>query len=92
MEDIPVKSFHTLSSPIYVLNARLQNYGGAGSPKWKPRSRIGVYIGHSPFHAGSVALVWNPTTGRGSPQYHVVFDNDFSTVPYIGSGTIPLNL
>ena len=91
VEDIPVKSFHTLFCPVYVLDARLQNAGGAGPPKWEPRSRIGVYLGHSPFHAGSVALVWNPTTGRVSPQFHVVFDDDFSTVPYMEAGTIPPN-
>ena len=46
---------------------------------------------HSPFHAGNVALVWNPTTGRVSPQYHVVFDDDFTTVPYMEAGTLPPN-
>ncbi|KAL7524874.1 hypothetical protein ACHAXR_002639, partial [Thalassiosira sp. AJA248-18] len=91
VEDIPVKSFHTLFCPIYVLDARLQSAGGAGPPKWEPRSRIGVYLGHSPFHAGSVALVWNPTTGRVSPQFHVVFDDDFSTVSYMEAGTLPPN-
>ena len=91
MEYIAVKSFHTLFSPIYVLDDRLQNYGGSGPPKWEPRSHIGVYLGHSPFHAGIVALVWNPTTGLVSPQYHLVFDNEFSTVPYMEAGTIPSN-
>ena len=91
VEEIPVKSFHTLFCPTYVLDARLQSAGGAGPPKWEPRSRIGVYLGHSPFHAGSVALVWNSTTGRVSPQYHVVFDDDFSTVPYMEAGTLPPN-
>lgn len=91
VEDLPVKSFHTLFCPVYVLDARLQSAGGAGPPKWEPRSRIGVYLGHSPFHAGSVALVWNPTTGRVSPQFHVVFDDDFSTVTYMEAGTIPPN-
>ena len=91
LDDIPVKIFHTLFCPIYVLDSRLQNAGGAGPPKWEPRSRIGVYLGHSPFHAGSVALVLNPTTGRVSPQYHVVFDDDFTTVPYMEAGTIPPN-
>ena len=38
-----------------------------------------------------MALVWNPTTGRVSPQYHVVFDDDFTTVPYMESGTLPPN-
>ena len=73
MEYIPVKSFHTLSSPIYMLYARLQNAGGTGPTKWEPLSRIGVYIGHSPFLAGRVVRVCNHITGRGSPQYHVVF-------------------
>ena len=81
IEDIPVKSYHTLFCPVYVLDARLQSAGGAGPPKWEPRLRIRVYLGHSPFHAGNVALVWNPTTVRESPQYHVVFDDNFSTVP-----------
>ena len=44
-----------------------------------------------PFHAGSVALVWSPTTGRVISQYHVVFDDDFTTVSYIEAGTIPPN-
>ena len=48
-------------------------------------------MGHSPFHAGNVTLVWNPTTGRVSPQYHVVFDDDFTTVPYMEAGTLPPN-
>ena len=91
VEDIPVKSFHTLFSPIYVLDNRLQNSGGAGTPKWEMRSRIGLYLGHSPFYAGSVALVWNPTACRISPQYHVVFDDELSTMPYMEAGTIPTN-
>ena len=91
MQEIPVKSYHTLFCPTYLLDARLQSAGGAGPPKWEPRSRIGVYLGHSPFHAVSVALVCNPTTGRVSPQYHVVFDNDFTTVPYMEAGTLPPN-
>ena len=91
VEDLPVKSYHTLFCPVYVLDARLQTAGGPGPPKWEPRSRIGVYLGHSPFHAGSVALVWNPTTGYVSPQYHVVFDDDFTMVPYMAAGTVPPN-
>ena len=91
IEDIPVKSYHTLFFLTYVLDARLQNSGGAGPPKWEPRSLIGVYLGHSPFHASNVALVWNLTTGRVSPQYHVVFDDDFTTATYMEAGTLPPN-
>ena len=91
IEYIPVKYYHTLFCQNYVLDAHLQSSGGPGTPKWEPRSRIGVYLGHSPFHAGNVALVWNPITGRLSPQYHVVFDNDFTTVTYMEAGTLPPN-
>ena len=74
-----------------MLSTRLQNARGVGPPKWEPRSHIGIYLRLLPFHAGSVALVWNPTTGRVSPQYHVVFDEKFKTAPYMEAGTILLN-
>ena len=48
---------------------------------------MGVYLGHSPFHVGSLDLVSNNRTGHVSPQYHVVFDNTFSTVEHTGKGT-----
>ena len=75
VENIPVKTFHTLFCPVCVLDSRSQSAGGPGPPKWEPRSCIGAYLGHSPFHAGSVALVFNPKTGRVSPHM------DAGTVP-----------
>ena len=91
LERIPIKNFHTLFCPIYVLDHCLQSAGGPGPPKRELRSRIGVYLGHSPFHAGSVALVFNPKTARVSPQYHVFFDDDFTTVPYMDQGEVSPN-
>ena len=38
-----------------------------------------------------MALVWNITTGRVIPQYHVVFDNNFTSVPYTEASTLPPN-
>ena len=38
-----------------------------------------------------MALVWNPTTGRLRPQYRVVFDDNFTTAPYMEAGTLPPN-
>jgi hypothetical protein len=75
--------------PCYVLDSRLHNVGSIELPKWERRSNICVYLGHSLFHAGSVALVYNPPAGHVSSQYHVVFDDDFTTVPYMEAGTIP---
>ncbi len=57
---IPIKNFHTTFCPICVLDHWLQSAGGPSPPKWKLCSRMGVYLGHLPFHAGSVALVFNP--------------------------------
>ena len=42
-------------------------------------------MGFSPHHASIVPLVLNTTTGSISPQYHVVFDDDFSTIVSVGS-------
>ena len=39
-----------------------------------------MYLGPSPNHARSVALVLNPRTGHVSPQFHIKFDNFFKTV------------
>ena len=76
----------TFGCPVYVLDFKLQS-PGISPPKWEPRSRLGIYLGKSPFHAGSVALVLNPKTGHVSPQYHLVFDDDFTTIPYLNSNT-----
>jgi hypothetical protein len=81
---------HTWGCPVFILDASLQS-SSLGAPKWEPRSRLGIYLGHSPFHAGSVALVLNPATGHVSPQYHVVFDDDFTTVASIRNGVVPEN-
>ncbi len=88
---IPVKMFHTLFCPMYVLDSCSQSAGSPGPPKWEPRGCIGVYLGHLPFHAGSMALIFNPRTGQVLAQYHVVFDDTFLTVPYMDAGTVPLH-
>ena len=79
-----IRNEHTLFCPVYVLDTKLQG-SVKGLPKWNPRSNAGVYLGMSPNHASSVALVLNLSTGHVSPQFHVVFDNEFSTVQYLRS-------
>lgn len=74
--------FHSWGSPIYVLDARNQS-GTCSVPKWEPRSRLGIYLGFSPCHSSDVALVMSPSTGNLSPQFHVVFDDEFSTLPFL---------
>ena len=84
---INISHYHTFGCPVYVLNARLQ---GAGFiPKWDEPARVGAYIGVSPIHAGNVSLILNLSTGHVSPQFHVVFDKTFSTVPSLKTGSFP---
>ena len=73
-----LQHFHAFGCPTYMLDNALQSRQGA--PKWKERSRLGVYPGPSPNHACSIALVLNPRTGHMSPQFHVKFDDFFETV------------
>jgi hypothetical protein len=78
---------HTFGCPIYVLEPTLrQNHK---LPRWKPRSRVGVYLGFSPHHSSRIPLVLSTTTGLVSPQYHVVFDDNFSTVNSFIKNQIP---
>ena len=63
---------------VYVLEPALQD--GKKIPKWEPRAHLGMFLGSSQVHSLLVALVLNVSTGKISPQYHVVFDDKFSTV------------
>ena len=73
-----LRHHHHFGVPTYVLENHLQS--GFKIGKWLPRSRVGIYLGKSPRHARSVALVLNPRTGNVSPQFHVKFDDLFETV------------
>jgi len=69
--------YHTFGCPLFALHNNLQN--GKSIPKWSHRSRLGMYLGNSPRHAGSVSLVLNLHTARVSPQFHVGHDDAFAT-------------
>ncbi len=81
--------FHPFGCPIFVLDPSLQQ--GYKVPRWKPRSRIGVYLGFSPYHASSIPLVLSTTTGLVSPQFHVVYDDYFSTTKCLETNVLPTN-
>eukprot|EP00956_Cyclotella_meneghiniana_P015936 scaffold24808_cov102-Cyclotella_meneghiniana.AAC.1 len=69
---------HVWGCPVYVLDPKLQD--GKKLPKWNRRARMGQFLGFSREHSSTVALVRNLHTGYVSPQYHVVFDDNFQTV------------
>ena len=74
-----VNQIHTSGSPCFILDPKL--FQKKYIPKWTPQSRKSVYLGISPQHAGSVALVLNPKTGNISPQFHIIVDDDLQQQP-----------
>ena len=73
-----LEDMHVWGCPCYVLDPTLQD--GHKLPKWKPRSRRGIFLGFSKRHSSRVPLVLNTKTGHISPQFHVVFDDWFTSV------------
>ena len=69
---------HVWGCPVYFLEPALQD--GKKIHKWQPHARLGIFVGFSHVHSSLVLLVLNVVTGKTSPQYHVVFDDKFSTV------------
>jgi len=78
-----LQAFHTFGCPVFVLlETRLQ--AGHKIPKWEPHSR-------SPQHASNGPLIMNINTGLVSPQYHVVYDDHFTTTHSLETNVLPLN-
>jgi hypothetical protein len=77
------KHWKPFGCPVYILDNQLQS--GKPFHKWRKRSKIGIYLGKSPQHGQSVALVLRHETGLVSPQFHVAFDPTFHTVKDISA-------
>jgi hypothetical protein len=74
---------HVFGCPVYVLDPALQD--GKKIPKWDSKARQGIFVGFSDEHSSLAPLVLNPKTQHISPQYHVIFDDKFTTVPSLNS-------
>ena len=74
-----MQHFHTFGCPVYALTPEAEN---AKAKKWDARSRVGLYLGPSPMHAGSVSLVLSLETGLASPRFSVLHDDFFETTRY----------
>jgi hypothetical protein len=72
-----LRDFHPFGSPVYVLEDSLQALQSHN--KWHDRTRVGIFLCHSPEHASSVPLVLNTRTGMVSPQFHCIYDDAFDT-------------
>lgn len=69
--------------PVYMLDLALQD--GEKIPKWDSCLRQGISAGFLSKHSSLVPLVLNPTTQHILPQYHVIFDDDFTMVPSLNT-------
>ena len=85
-----LRHFHHFGCPVYVLHNQLQ--AGQKGRKWDDRARIGIYLGPSPQHARSVALVLSLSTGLVSPQFHCSFDDLFETTTTKNQPYLPLSM
>ena len=83
-EDCPLiaGNFRVFGCPVYVLDSDLQSQNHTSGGKWSNQCYQGVYIGHSKHHASNVVLVYNPITKLVLPQYHIVFDEDFTLIKH----------
>jgi hypothetical protein len=74
-----LRNAHVWGCPSYVLDPAIQD--GRKLPRWQPKSRRGQFLGFSKRHSSTIGLIRNVRTNAISPQFHVVFDDAFSTVP-----------
>jgi hypothetical protein len=70
---------HTFMCPSFILHPKLQD--GRKIPKWERRSRAAQFLGFLPEHSSLIGVFRNLSTEAVSPQFHVVYDDLFSTVP-----------
>ena len=68
---------HVWGCPAYVLDPTVAE--GRKLPKWSPRSNRGVFVGYDSQFASSVGLVLNREKRTVTPQFHVVYDDWFTT-------------
>ena len=75
MDHTPVLSHrHIWGCLVFIPNEKAQ---GSKSPKWETRSRCDVYLGHRSTYTGSVVKDLKPKPLHVSPQYHIIFDDNF---------------
>ena len=74
---VNLEHFHPFGSPVYVLEDKLQ--ASQSYNKWSDRSRVGIFMTHSPSHSSNVPLILNTRTAHVTPQFHCLYDDEFAT-------------
>ena len=83
-----LKQTHVWGCPMYVLKPTIQD--DRKLPKWQPKSRQGAFLGFLDSHLTIIGLIKNLHTVSVSPQYHVVYNDLFTTVTNSGEDGIPV--
>ena len=73
-----LKRTHVWGCPTYVLKPAIQD--GRKLPKWQPKARCGVFLGFSKSNSTQIGFIKNIKTSAVSQQYHVVYEDHFTTV------------
>ena len=73
-----LRQVHIWGCPTFVLKQKLKD--GQKITKFNRRARMGQFLGFSDQHSSTVALVRNLATNFVSPQFHVIFDDLFSSI------------
>ena len=73
-----IKRARVWGCPVWVLDPKLAD--GKSLPKWTKKSHLGMYLGTSAYHSTNVGKILNLRTGSITPQYHVVYDETFTSV------------
>ena len=79
--------FHVWGCPVYVLDKSLAD--GKKLPRWQLRSIRSMNMGLSDKHASTVPMVLNVATGYITPQFHVVFLDDWFTTVTSTAAALP---
>ncbi len=74
-----IKRTHVWGYPTYILEPALQD--GKKIPKGKLRSRRGQFLCFSLDHESTIGLICIMATGYVLPQFHVVYNDFFTSVP-----------
>ena len=76
-KELNVKNIHPFGCPMYVLEIKLQAQQSYN--KWIDRARVGIYLCQSPNRSSDMPLVLNTAPVNVSPQFHCIYDDEFST-------------
>ena len=77
MNGSDIRNARVWGCPAYVLDPKIQD--GNKLPRWVPKARRGQFVGRSRVHASTVGLIRNFKTGNITTQFHVTYDDFFTT-------------